>query len=531
MDYDDIIKELGSFGKYQRRVFFLLSVPCLLTGFGASVTSFILGNHQHRCKLPFHENDTFAVQSETHLEIINKTIPRNPDGTFSKCSILINGTETKCSEWVYDQSQFKRTVTSDFNLVCDNLYLRSHVKIAYMVGFLMASVISQLADVVGRRFMVRMVCTLQIGIVFAIPFSSTLPMFATLRFFEGMFSLAFFQVYYTTVLELVGSKERIITVTLPDVFWSLGQFLMILLVYFERDWFYVMLFLALPTVYNLIFWIPGLLPESPRWLTARGRTEEASKILTKMAKVNKVQTKVDAYKIKQDSDPGMMIILKELLRSKILLRRLLIVISNWFTVSFIYYGLTLNVDSLGGNLYANYALLGLVELAGYCVIFFVNMTGRKPAHLVAIFGCGVASIGSILLILFAENTLHWLHILLALISRFGISVLFSVLYLYTGELFPTVVRSIVMGTVSIGARIGSMISPYLYDITDGKMGKMVPLIAYSVLTITVGLISIRLPETNKRKLMETVHDVSIENADLVKYYEDKDTSAEVLPLE
>lgn len=79
-------------------------------------------------------------------------------------------------------------------------------------------------------------------------------------------------------------------------------------------------------------------------------------------------------------------------------------------MSFIYYGLTLNVDSLGGNLYANYALLGLVELAGYCVIFFVNMTGRKPAHLVAIFGCGVASIGSILLILFAENSASYFHL-------------------------------------------------------------------------------------------------------------------------
>ncbi|XP_056008131.1 organic cation transporter protein-like [Ostrea edulis] len=530
MEYDDIIKELGSFGKYQRRVFFLISIPCLLTGFGAPATSFILGNHKHRCKLPFYENDTFAVQSETHLEIINGTIPRNSDGTFSKCTIVVNGTEKKCSEWVYDQSQFERTVTSDFNLVCDNLHIRSHVKISLLVGFLMASMVSQLADVVGRRFMAIALSTAQIGIVFAIPFSSSIPMFAALRFFEGLCILAFYQVYFAIVIELVGPSERILAGAIPNLFWCFGQFLLILLVYFERDWFYVMLFLAMPTIYSLIFWIPGLVPESPRWLTARGRIEEASKILTKMAKVNKVHKKFDAYKIKQDSDPGMMIILKELLHSKVLLKRLLIVVSNWFTVSFIYYGLTLNIDSLGGNLYANYALLVLVELAGYCVIFFLNMTGRKPLHLVAIFGCGVASIGSILLILFAENTLYWLHILLALVSRFGISVLFAVLYIYTGELFPTVIRSIVMGTVSIGARVGSMISPYLYDITDGKMGKMLPLIVYAVLTITVGLLSMRLPETNKQKLIETVHEVNERNADLVSHYEDIDESVEALQL-
>ena len=70
---------------------------------------------------------------------------------------------------------------------------------------------------------------------------------------------------------------------------------------------------------------------------------------------------------------------------------------------------------------------------------------------------------------FRFSALHWLHILLSLVSRFGIAVLFGVLYVYTGELFPTVIRSIVMGTVSIGARIGSIISPYLYDVVSNNL--------------------------------------------------------------
>ena len=70
---------------------------------------------------------------------------------------------------------------------------------------------------------------------------------------------------------------------------------------------------------------------------------------------------------------------------------------------------------------------------------------------------------------FRFSALHWLHILLSLVSRFGIAVLFGVLYVYTGELFPTVIRSIVMGTVSVGARIGSIISPYLYDVVSNNL--------------------------------------------------------------
>ena len=66
-----------------------------------------------RCKLPFYEDDTFAVQSSTHDEMINASIPKKLDGSYSECTLLVNGTEEKCSEWVYDQSQFIRTVTSD----------------------------------------------------------------------------------------------------------------------------------------------------------------------------------------------------------------------------------------------------------------------------------------------------------------------------------------------------------------------------------------------------------------------------------
>lgn len=509
MDFDDIVTELGSLGKYQIQIIILISFPCAFLGFGAPATSFILGDHKHRCKIPFYDNDTFAVQSEHHKEAINITIPMESDGTYSLCTYFVNGTEQKCSEWVYDQSIFIRTVTSDFDLVCDSVGLRGHLKITFLVGFLVASVISQIGDVFGRRILLLILCTVRVAVSFTIPFSVSPAMFGTLRFLEGMSSLAFYQLSFVIAIELVGPRERIFTANLSKVTYCMGEFFMVLLAYFERDWVYLQLWLAIPCVPTLIFWIPGLIPESPRWLASRGRIAEASKVIKKIAKVNKCLKKFDNVIIAQRKDRGICVILREVVQSKILLKRLLIVTANWAVAAFIYYGLTMNVGSLGGNLYENFSLLVLVELLGYSVIYFLNKTGRKPVHLVAIFGCGAASIGSILLILFAENSLYWLHILLSLLSRFGISVLFAVLYVYTGELFPTVIRSIVMGTVSIGARTGSIISPYLYDVIEGKMGKMLPLITYAVITIAVGLCSIKLPETNNRKLIATIGEVKI----------------------
>ena len=57
-------------------------------------------------------------------------------------------------------------------------------------------------------------------------------------------------------------------------------------------------------------------------------------------------------------------------------------------------------------------------------------------------------------------------IALSMVGKLGISAAFGEIFIYTGELFPTVVRSVVMGICSFGARIGSTISPYMYEIVS-----------------------------------------------------------------
>ena len=61
---------------------------------------------------------------------------------------------------------------------------------------------------------------------------------------------------------------------------------------------------------------------------------------------------------------------------------------------------------------------------------------------------------------------NWIMIALSMVGKLGISVAFGEIFIYTGELFPTVVRSVVMGICSFGARVGSSISPYMYQIVN-----------------------------------------------------------------
>jgi hypothetical protein len=57
----------------------------------------------------------------------------------------------------------------------------------------------------------------------------------------------------------------------------------------------------------------------------------------------------------------------------------------------------------------------------------------------------------------------WLLVMFAMVGKFGISAAFGEIYIYTGELFPTVVRSFILGFCGIGARLGATMSPYIYD--------------------------------------------------------------------
>lgn len=58
----------------------------------------------------------------------------------------------------------------------------------------------------------------------------------------------------------------------------------------------------------------------------------------------------------------------------------------------------------------------------------------------------------------------WMINVVTFIARMFISAQFSLMYLYTMEVYPTVVRAIAVGCASSMARIGAMITPYLAQV-------------------------------------------------------------------
>lgn len=58
-----------------------------------------------------------------------------------------------------------------------------------------------------------------------------------------------------------------------------------------------------------------------------------------------------------------------------------------------------------------------------------------------------------------------MRLILSMIGKIGASGWFTLIYVYTAELFPTVVRNAGLGSMSTIARIGSMTAPFLANYT------------------------------------------------------------------
>ncbi|KAG8587540.1 hypothetical protein GDO81_005702 [Engystomops pustulosus] len=98
-----------------------------------------------------------------------------------------------------------------------------------------------------------------------------------------------------------------------------------------------------------------------------------------------------------------------------------------------------------------------------------------------------------------------LSILLVMLGKFGITSAFSMVYVYTAELYPTVVRNMGVGASSMASRLGSILSPYFVYL--GAYDKHLPFVLMGSLTVLVGIFTLFLPETHGMPLPDTIEEM------------------------
>ena len=60
-------------------------------------------------------------------------------------------------------------------------------------------------------------------------------------------------------------------------------------------------------------------------------------------------------------------------------------------------------------------------------------------------------------------------VILAMLGKIGAAAAYAVIYVWSAELYPTVVRNVGMGASSSCARIGGMVSPYIAELVSSYL--------------------------------------------------------------
>ena len=94
------------------------------------------------------------------------------------------------------------------------------------------------------------------------------------------------------------------------------------------------------------------------------------------------------------------------------------------------------------------------------LLFFLSRFGRRTICIINFSSASVC----FLAFLFIPRHQPWMVNIITFIARMFINSQFSLMYLYTMEVYPTVIRAIAVGCASSMARVGAMITPFLAQV-------------------------------------------------------------------
>lgn len=120
-----------------------------------------------------------------------------------------------------------------------------------------------------------------------------------------------------------------------------------------RDWRQLQVAISVPGFLFLASW--WVLPESPRWLLAMGRTQEVMAILKTAAAFNgrELPHNIDKKLLPTASIEPESGRVMDLFKTYELRKNTFLLFVIWFSVYLVYYGLVLNMGNIGGDIYIN----------------------------------------------------------------------------------------------------------------------------------------------------------------------------------
>ncbi|XP_054887324.1 solute carrier family 22 member 4-like isoform X1 [Poeciliopsis prolifica] len=535
-DYEESVLFLGSWGPFQRRIFFVLSLACVPCGYNILSVIFLLASPPHHCNIPAHSNlsqewiqaiipvEQVAGQPEKsscsryELDLVRNLSAfgvspnwlQNQSASESRPEALLSQLKREaCRDgWNYSTEHFQSTVVTEFDLVCSDQWKQPLTSLVYFLGGLSGCFISGLiSDRFGRKpVLFGSIAVLSI-FSSAVALAPSWPVFTVLFFMLGLGQIASYIAVFVLGSEILVGSSRILFSSLGQPFVYVSSMMLLPgTAYLVRSWRHLSLIMAVPGLACIPLW--WLVPESPRWLLSRGRLQEAELLLRSAALENQVEAppviflppKAEKSATHQAESVSFLDLLKTANIRHITLKLWLI----WFSMSASYFGLSFSMSTLYGNPFLNYFLFTAVELPAYFASWLAARSFPRRLSFI-----GFSLLGALAL-LFIQGTMKsypTLTMSLVLLGKFGILAGNGVMYIYTGELSPTVIRNTAMSSCAMFSRVGSSVSPYLLEMAE--FNKLLPWITLGALSLLGVLLCIFLPETFRQPLPDTIEQMPV----------------------
>jgi len=275
--------------------------------------------------------------------------------------------------------------------------------------------------------------------------------------------------------EIIPANVRAKYIAFMEGFWAVGFVVSGTIAYFVlpvAGWRWVFVVVGLLSL--VVFWVRRSLLESPRWLADHGRYVAADSVM------KQIEAGVEAAA--QGKLPPPKPFLAEttletrnplaVLFSRFYLRANVMVFSVWFFALLGFYGLTswlaIILGQHGFSVVKSIGFITLITLGGipgfYTAAISLERIGRKLTTAIFLF------LSAMMAYVYGHSVSETSLFVSGFIMQFFMFGMWSCLYAYTPELYPTRARSLGAGMASAFGRVGAISGPIVVGYIIGGVG-------------------------------------------------------------
>lgn len=417
--------------------------------------------------------------------------------------------EVQRSNCTYNWNNTRQNLITKFHLDCDHKATIGLFGTSFNVGRMISAVIIlSVADIFGRRPVIFLNFFLCFLMNWALVFiNTTYVEIYVWMFFSGLSNPGASTMCYVAMSEMVGPSQRATFGALLFISDLINMWTTPLLFYFFDSWTYYPMFFGI--VQFFLFFLLPFIPETPRFLVTKRKFPEARVVYKKIAQVNRKEmftqllegesnSTDEELRGRVNSTTAASENLCDLLKSKSLMKALVILSLGHFIKAFSSGGITFDIKNLPGGATFNMGLLGMSVIFGFITSGkLADVFGRKKILIVG------QSLTAVMLIIHQYTGDTWngvLGYITISLGKYGVSLMIAMLNLLCAESFPTKFRGFSFAVTYTFSGLGDSIAP----MTDEYFSH--PLTIYGFCCAGMVFLSLFLSETKDKRMSNFVSD-------------------------